>query len=317
MICTRFESEALPRLLLGESLDPHFDTCADCRLARAEYDSISDALRHSDLDDDPGEAWADTLWEAVRAQRPTNTDEIRLEQRTVGVHAAQLPSDDGDLFNRWREGHTPSELELIRRHLRGVYRFFAYKVDSNDAESLVQATFLRLGEFRDRPVPSSFRALVFGIARNVLRDHYQSKAQKPGTFGDITDSKHLRNPLPAFPIPRTPDPRETSWLPEAGALQFMALLDALRGLPFTDQELLSLYYSEDLSGIELAEVLGLSEPTVRARLRRARDRLAARLLVRAEEGPASAEARLKAVPDEELHSRLADLGARLRATSDG
>jgi hypothetical protein len=38
--CDRFEREGLLRLEQGLPLDPHFDTCADCRAARAEYERL-------------------------------------------------------------------------------------------------------------------------------------------------------------------------------------------------------------------------------------------------------------------------------------
>lgn len=38
--CGRFEREGLLLLEQGRPLDPHFDTCADCRAVRAEYEAL-------------------------------------------------------------------------------------------------------------------------------------------------------------------------------------------------------------------------------------------------------------------------------------
>ena len=55
------------------------------------------------------------------------------------------------------------------------------------------------------------------------------------------------------------------------------LLHALRTIPLEQQILLELAYWEELTGPELGEVLGVPANTVRSRLSRARDALAAAL----------------------------------------
>jgi len=54
----------------------------------------------------------------------------------------------------------------------------------------------------------------------------------------------------------------------AEAQDFVRLRDALRRLPIDVQVALELYYWEDLSGPEMADVLELPEGTVRSRIRR-------------------------------------------------
>jgi RNA polymerase sigma-70 factor (ECF subfamily) len=60
------------------------------------------------------------------------------------------------------------------------------------------------------------------------------------------------------------------------------LLHALRRLPMDHQITLELYYWENLSGSELAEVLEVPEGTVRGRIRRAKTLLEASLAELAE-----------------------------------
>ena len=55
------------------------------------------------------------------------------------------------------------------------------------------------------------------------------------------------------------------------------LLSALRQLPLDQQIALELFYWEDLSGKEIAEVLGVGTNTARSQLYRARQALAARV----------------------------------------
>src|SRR5690606_2682381 len=51
------------------------------------------------------------------------------------------------------------------------------------------------------------------------------------------------------------------------------IVEAMRRIPIDFQITLELYYWEQLQGPELAEVLGISPPTVRTRLHRAREAL--------------------------------------------
>ena len=60
--------------------------------------------------------------------------------------------------------------QLFDRHADAIARFFENKV-RDGAEDLIQATFLRMMEGRERILGESFRAFMFGIARNVLREH--------------------------------------------------------------------------------------------------------------------------------------------------
>lgn len=57
--CGRFEREGLLLLEQGQPLDPHFDTCADCRAVRAEYEALQAGIG------DLGRAYAGrTDWQA-------------------------------------------------------------------------------------------------------------------------------------------------------------------------------------------------------------------------------------------------------------
>ena len=312
MSCARFELEALPKLLLGEPLgeplDPHFDSCDECSRARADYDTISEALQHGDLEDKPGEIWTAALWKTIRNRGAASTAEAPPAQPLIDEDTTH-PSDDADLLGAWHAGEKAAGAKLLKRYFDGVHAFFVSKVSSRDAEALIHATFLALLEIRDRPASSSFRALVFGVARNVLRDHYRRNAQERGL---PVQEQGLPLDLGAV---RPPERTETTWLSGAEAYELLALVVALRGLPPADQELLHLYYWEDLSAIDLADMLGLSQSSVSARLRGARDRLASKLLAIAEADPGIAETIAMAVPDGELHKRLADFGAKIRAAS--
>jgi RNA polymerase sigma-70 factor (ECF subfamily) len=192
-------------------------------------------------------------------------------------------STDLELLDAWRGGDLGSGEQLFRRYFAQLNRFFRNKTDSG-VEDLIQTTFLACIEARDRfRQASSFRTYLFGIAHNQLRAHYR-KQQRNVDFehSSIVD-------LGASPTGPLSQRDEQA-----------ALLRALRSIPFDYQVMLELSYWEELSGPEIAEVLGLPANTVRSRLSRARAALREAL----ERGAASAEV---------LRSTLSDIDGWARS----
>jgi RNA polymerase sigma-70 factor (ECF subfamily) len=142
-----------------------------------------------------------------------------------------------------------------RQHLR-VYRYFRRLVGAADlAEDLTQEVFLRVVRGLDRyQAQGREAAWVFRIARNVLLDHRRARAAAPETSGDIDTVTILPDHVLAF------DMRE-----------------ALGLLSPTDRHVYVLREVVGLSYGEIAEVCELTQDAVRARLRRARIELRARL----------------------------------------
>ena len=179
--------------------------------------------------------------------------------------------DDAELLHAWRAGDAAAGQRLVKRHFGPVYGFFRNKVRTG-VEDLVQRTFLHCVESRDAfRGEASFRAYVFGIARNVLYAHYRDRKIDVDT---ASTSMALEDEGAG---PRTIlDKRREHRL----------LVRALRQQPLDDQIALELFYFEELKGRELAVVLGVPEGTVRTRLRKARSQLEATIaeLDRAGEG---------------------------------
>jgi hypothetical protein len=55
--CRRFEQEGLLRLEQGLALDPHFDTCPDCREAQAAYASLRNEMARLEAGEEPPPGW--------------------------------------------------------------------------------------------------------------------------------------------------------------------------------------------------------------------------------------------------------------------
>lgn len=166
---------------------------------------------------------------------------------------------DFDLLRAWQAGDDRAGEQLFRRHFRTVLRFFHNKAGVH-AHDLVQRTFLGCLEARERiRGDTSFRAFLFGVARNILFDHYRLARR---------DRDHLD-----FGTISAEDLRQTPASMIAQAREVELLLRGLRRLPIEAQTILEMYYWENMTAVEIGEVLDMPEPTVRTKIRRARLRL--------------------------------------------
>ena len=170
-------------------------------------------------------------------------------------------SDDATLFQAWRQGDRSAGDALIARELDALRRFVAGKVASH-ADDLVQRTLLACAEathaYRGE---STFRAFLFGIARNVLHEHFRSQARHGSAPLDFSQSS-IMDIAPGV-----------ATITHKRAEQ-RVLVVALKRLPMDLQLMLELYYWEEMGIDELALELGVPPGTVKSRLHRARGLLA-------------------------------------------
>jgi RNA polymerase sigma-70 factor (ECF subfamily) len=152
---------------------------------------------------------------------------------------------------------------LVDEYAGTLYRV-AYSVLRNtaDAEDAVQETYLRvlrhsnsLSEIRDP------RVWLVRIVWNVVLDRKRRSKTRPET-DDIADLARL---LPASGL--SAEERAVS------AQHHAHVLRAVRQLPEKEQRVLILSAFEELTSVEIAQVLGTTESTVRSRLFRARNLL--------------------------------------------
>jgi RNA polymerase sigma-70 factor (ECF subfamily) len=163
-------------------------------------------------------------------------------------------------------GAPPDFAEAFREHFAPVYRFIARRVGTDLAEDLAAEAFATA--YRRRvaydPDRGSLRSWLFGIAANLLREHWREEQQLleldarlapvgTGSFADDADSRVVAAAL----APRI-----------AGAL---AALNA------EQRDVLLLHAWAGLSHEEIAAALGIANGTARSRLSRARAALRAGL----------------------------------------
>lgn len=165
--------------------------------------------------------------------------------------------EDEWLVVRCQLGERPAFDELIRRWHEPLLKYLRRMAGDDDAAGdLVQDLWLRvirgIGRLRDG---RRFRPWLFGIARRVAMDRLrQQYAAPPIADVELTD----------LPQPEPSTVRED---------ELALMQQELSRLPATEREVLTLFYLQELSLEEVAEVLGVPLGTVKSRLFRARQML--------------------------------------------
>ena len=153
---------------------------------------------------------------------------------------------------------------LVDQYAGTLYRIaFSVLRNPTDAEDAVQEAFLRvlrhrdtLGEIRDH------RVWLIRIVWNIVLDRKRRAKTRPET----DDVSELTRVLPATGL---------SAEQRAAAAQHHAhVLKCVDKLPAREREVMILSAFEELSSVEIAAVLGVTESSVRSRLFRARNLMA-------------------------------------------
>jgi RNA polymerase sigma-70 factor, ECF subfamily len=160
--------------------------------------------------------------------------------------------------------HDEALAALVDQYATTLYRVaFSVLRNATDAEDAVQEAFLRvlrhrdtLGEIRDH------RVWLIRIVWNVVLDRKRRAKTRPET----DDVSELARILPADGL---------SAEERVSAAQHHAqVLACVERLPAKEREVIMLSAFEELSSVEIAAVLGVTESSVRSRLFRARNLMA-------------------------------------------
>jgi RNA polymerase sigma-70 factor (ECF subfamily) len=189
------------------------------------------------------------------------------------MHPSLKEESDGVLLKRAADGSEEAFVMLYRRHQGRVFRFaLRMSGDEEAAEEVVQEVFLTVirGPVRYDAARGSFAAWLLGVARNhvlrILEREPRSARDVETAELDVSDaSADVLASLLA---------RESS----------EALRRAVLSLPSSYREVLALCDLEELDYTDAARALGCSLGTVRSRLHRARNLLAAKLIAAGHNG---------------------------------
>ena len=159
-------------------------------------------------------------------------------------------------------GRFDESYDRIRRYLRGMVR------DAQEADDLTQEAFLRAHRERDTVKdPGAWLAWLYRIATHVALDRLRQRAGAAARLADVEPAQ-----LEAV----EGDAPSLDQVLEQGQMSACVQRFVVE-LPDTYRAVLLLHDVHGLTGPEVAATLGLSLPTVKIRLLRARRRLATAL----------------------------------------
>jgi RNA polymerase sigma factor (sigma-70 family) len=163
---------------------------------------------------------------------------------------------DGVLIERSAHGRPDTFVEVARRHEVAVHGYLARRAGRQAADDLLAEVWLRAFAARAGydARHSDAGPWLYGIARNVLREHWR-------TVG--------ADELTALDEARV-DPWDDINARLDSAERAKAVMLAVRELPEAEREVLLLVAWEQLTPAEAAKVLGVPQGTARSRLHRAR-----------------------------------------------
>jgi RNA polymerase sigma-70 factor (ECF subfamily) len=189
--------------------------------------------------------------------------------RKVSAGETKVGVDDRSLVRRAQRGDQEAFGVLVARHQRYVYNL-AYRLlrEVGEAEDLAQEAFLRawrgLGGFRGE---AKFTTWLYRIVTNLCYNRL-SGLHRQLLEADLDD-------LDSLALPREADPSLAVEMVEQRAF----LHRQVAALPEKYRLVITLFYLQEFSYQEMAQVLDLPLGTVKTHLFRARERLKRQLQV--------------------------------------
>lgn len=127
-------------------------------------------------------------------------------------------------------------------------------------DDVVSEVFTAVWRRIDRVDPEAERAWIYGVARNLIKNQWRSRRRQQRLTNRVSWMKGDVPPQPDAITVRNAERTE--------------VLAAVRNLSAKDREILMLSGWDELSGPEIAQVLGISKAAAQQRLHRAKRRLA-------------------------------------------
>jgi len=173
-----------------------------------------------------------------------------------------------------RNAETPDDFDsLVRLHRPRIFRFILASLrDRETAENLTQDCFVKAYQARRQfRGASSITTWFMQIAANLVRDHESSSRLKfwRRTLHPDADVADIGNSIPD----RQQSPETRAAIQE----QVRAVWAVAAQLPARQRTVFLLRFVEDMDLLEIAEVTGMKEGTVKVHLFRALNSVRARL----------------------------------------
>lgn len=175
-----------------------------------------------------------------------------------------MQRSDGQLWADAADGDQAAFGLLFDRHVRGVYNHcFRLCASWSTAEDATQAVFLTAWRRRSdiRLVDGSALPWLLTVATNVVRDERRSARRRLAAMLRLPPDRDTADPADHV-AGRVDDER-----------RMRVVLRAAGRLPRAEREALALCVWSSVSYADAAQLLGITEASVRARVSRARARL--------------------------------------------
>ena len=145
--------------------------------------------------------------------------------------------------------------ELYRRHARRIMGFFLRQLGRDEAlaADLTQDTFMRVWSSRSTYSGSSYRTWLYSIAYNLCKNHFRHLSYEQAYEQELSL------------IGQEPEDNDFDMKIDRKAFE-ESLQSELAKLPPAPRLLFSLRFEEDLSILQIAQILGIPEGTVKSRL---------------------------------------------------
>jgi len=176
-----------------------------------------------------------------------------------------MERSDEELLAAYLRDDEAAFSELVERHLGPVYSFVVRFVgDQHDAEDIVQETFLKAWKSAKsyREEASKFKTWILRIARNTAIDHLRKKKHVPFSAFDTEEGVNVL-------AETIPDSEELPDEKLAKVMDAESLTQAMQSLSPESREILLLHYTNGLTFLEIGEMLGQPQNTVKSRHHRA------------------------------------------------
>ncbi|MEM7454965.1 MAG: sigma-70 family RNA polymerase sigma factor [Planctomycetota bacterium] len=186
-------------------------------------------------------------------------------------------ASDAELVEQSRSGQLAAYDQLVRRWSARVAAYIRGKVSRpHIVEELAQETFLRgyksLASLSD---PAKFGSWLLSIAHRLILDWRKARSSSEVNISALSDDGELANGEMPGSTNRASDISPSSRMEHRE--QKKQLWEYVDKLPEQLREVVLIYYCDQLSYRETAELLQVSVPTVGVRLARARKMLRQRM----------------------------------------
>lgn len=192
----------------------------------------------------------------------------------LNVSVSDVENSDESLMLRFAAGENACFEELVRRYQGPMLSFIGRRIKPRArAEELLQEVFVRVVKSRQRyTVQSKFRTWLYTIARNICVDEVRRRSRRPQTIPNSGPQDHKGDERP-----RGVDTlKSAAHSPESKAQdqEILARIElALDTLPEEQREVFVLRQIQGLSFAEIAEVVEVSQNTVKSRMRYALEKI--------------------------------------------